>query len=85
MVDDGSTDGSAAVLAGIERCDRNLRIVRHVHNRGYGAALKTGIEEADTEYVVITDADGTYPNERIPEFGGDRAASGHGRGGAGGR
>jgi glycosyltransferase involved in cell wall biosynthesis len=68
VVDDGSTDGSAAVLSGLERGDGNLRVVRHPRNRGYGAALKTGIEEADTEYVVITDADGTYPNERIPEL-----------------
>ena len=68
VVDDGSTDGSAAVLAGIERGDGNLRIVRHPRNRGYGAALKTGIEIAETEYLVITDADGTYPNERIPDL-----------------
>jgi glycosyltransferase involved in cell wall biosynthesis len=68
VVDDGSTDGSATVLARIERGDGNLRVVRHPRNRGYGAALKTGIEKADTEYVVITDADGTYPNERIPEL-----------------
>ena len=68
VVDDGSTDGSAAVLAGIERGDGNLRVVRHARNRGYGAALKTGIAQAETEYLVITDADGTYPNERIPDL-----------------
>jgi glycosyltransferase involved in cell wall biosynthesis len=37
-------------------------------NRGYGAALKTGIRHAKGDWVCITDADGTYPNERIPEL-----------------
>jgi glycosyltransferase involved in cell wall biosynthesis len=42
--------------------------VTHRRNRGYGAALKTGIRRATSELIVITDADGTYPNERIPEL-----------------
>lgn len=64
VVDDGSVDGTAQVLAG--RSD--IRLLRHRENRGYGAALKTGIRHASAELVCITDADGTYPNERIPEL-----------------
>ncbi len=61
VVDDGSTDGTAeqAELTGI-------RVIRHAANRGYGAALKTGIANSDSEYVIIIDADGTYPAEAIP-------------------
>ena len=43
-------------------------VLRHRSNRGYGAALKTGITAASNPYIVITDADGTYPSEYIPEL-----------------
>lgn len=62
LVDDGSTDGSGLVLDGLE----GVQVRRHAANRGYGAALKTGIAATDSEWVVITDADGTYPHESIP-------------------
>jgi len=68
VVDDGSTDATAGELAGVEDERGLLRILRHPHNRGYGASLKTGVRNATADVVVITDADGTYPNERIPEL-----------------
>lgn len=68
VVNDGSTDRSGELLAKIAQEDRGVRVLEHPVNRGYGAALKTGILHADTEFIVITDADGTYPNERIPEL-----------------
>jgi len=63
-VDDGSTDRTADVLSGYS----GLRAIAHLSNRGYGAALKTGIRHAKYPLIVITDADGTYPNERIPDL-----------------
>jgi glycosyltransferase involved in cell wall biosynthesis len=68
VVNDGSTDGTAARLA--ELCGRYpaLRVHTHRQNRGYGAALKTGFAMAKTEVVVITDADGTYPEDRITDL-----------------
>ena len=42
------------------------RVLIHRSNRGYGAALKSGIAAASHDYTVITDADGTYPCEYIP-------------------
>src|SRR5262249_10799192 len=61
VVDDGSQDRTAeeAALAG-------ARVLRHLRNRGYGAALKTGIVAAKYEAIAITDADGTYPADQIP-------------------
>ena len=68
VVDDGSVDGSAAILDRLAAEDPMLVVVRHGMNRGYGAALKTGIREARGELIAITDADGTYPNERLGEL-----------------
>jgi Glycosyltransferases involved in cell wall biogenesis len=65
VIDDGSTDGTAAILKDEQRSDPSLRVISHARNRGYGAALKTGIRASRGELVVITDADGTYPNHRL--------------------
>ena len=68
VVDDGSTDRTAALLTELAAKDARLRVVRHERNRGYGASLKTGIARARAELIVIVDADGTYPLDRIPEL-----------------
>ena len=68
VVDDGSIDGTAEILAEVVRRHPHVRVETHTANRGYGAALKTGIRRSSSEFIVITDADGTYPNERIPEL-----------------
>jgi glycosyltransferase involved in cell wall biosynthesis len=68
IVDDGSTDESANILKEVVADDPELTVATHQRNQGYGAALKTGIRHATSEIIVITDADGTYPNERIPEL-----------------
>ena len=65
VVNDGSTDRTREVL---KSSGLNIKVVSHRVNRGYGASLKTGICNAQHEIVVITDADGTYPSERIPEL-----------------
>ncbi len=68
VVNDGSSDGSRQILDELAGQFPELEVVHHERNRGYGAALKTGIRRASAEYIVITDADGTYPNERLPEL-----------------
>jgi glycosyltransferase involved in cell wall biosynthesis len=67
LVNDGSDDGTEDILGSISP-DRRLRVIDHPKNRGYGASLKTGIRAARFPYIAITDADGTYPDELIPEF-----------------
>lgn len=64
VVDDGSRDKTAAILGSF----RGIRLISHPVNKGYGAALKTGIRFAEHNLICITDADGTYPNERILEL-----------------
>ena len=63
VVDDGSTDATARAEKAA-----GARVIRHRSNRGYGAALKTGILAASYEKVGIIDADGTYPAQYLPEM-----------------
>jgi len=67
IVDDGSTDASRNEL---EACQdvRGLRVIANGTNRGYGYSLKRAVREARYEIVAITDADGTYPNDRLEEL-----------------
>lgn len=68
VVDDGSQDGTAAIVQAVAQAHNQLYLIRHRRNFGYGAALKTGIRRARYALIGITDADGTYPNGRIPEL-----------------
>lgn len=63
VVDDGSADGTGEAAA-----TAPCTVVRHPQNRGYGASLKHGVRLARAPLICITDADGTYPNARIPEL-----------------
>ncbi len=67
VVDDGSDDGTAEVLSR----RRDVTVVRHPENRGYGAALKSAFEFAvdeDFQGVVTLDCDGQHQPQRIPRF-----------------
>lgn len=63
VVDDGSTDKTVEIVKQFE-----IKLVQQEHNKGYGAALKTGISRAQYDIILIIDADGTYPVQRIPEL-----------------
>ena len=62
VVDNGSTDASASVARAAGAT------VVHEPRRGYGRAYLTGIEAARGDYLVMADADGTYPVDRLGEF-----------------
>jgi hypothetical protein len=63
VVDDGSKDDTSANAA-----KTPARVLRRARNQGYGAALKLGIRHAQYDWILITDADGTYPVAAIPEI-----------------
>jgi glycosyltransferase involved in cell wall biosynthesis len=70
VYDDCSTDGTRELLREAAESGRypRLRFFARRRNGGSGTIRRIGTEEARGEYVVWTDADMTYPNERIPEF-----------------
>ena len=63
VVDDGSTDDSAAVCAAFK-----VRIVRHQYAMGNGAAIKSGARAATGDVIVFMDADGQHQPEDIPRL-----------------
>lgn len=64
IVNDDSTDKTKEILEKIE----GIKLINHLENQGYGAALKTGIKNSNYGWILIIDADGTYPIHSIPEF-----------------
>ncbi len=67
-IDDGSTDQTLARLRRAEPDFPSLRVVHFPRNGGAGTVRRIGTQQARGEIVVWTDADLTYPNERIAEF-----------------
>jgi glycosyltransferase involved in cell wall biosynthesis len=57
VVDDGSRDHTRAIAESIARMNPRVRVVAHERNRGYGAALRSGIVASGSEWVLLTDAD----------------------------
>jgi glycosyltransferase involved in cell wall biosynthesis len=57
VIDDGSTDDTAAIATAAGAVDPRIRLVAHDRNRGVGAGLRTGLDAASLEFVVSTDSD----------------------------
>ncbi len=61
VVDDGSHDNSVAIAEEFANGDARIRLVRHEQNRGMGAAMATGVRNADLAYLVFLSSDGQAP------------------------
>ncbi|WFE37463.1 glycosyltransferase family 2 protein [Micromonospora sp. WMMD998] len=66
VVDDGSRDGTGEVLGRVD--DARLRVITHQRNAGKGAAIKTAVDNAEGQYMVILDADLEYDPQDIPRL-----------------
>jgi glycosyltransferase involved in cell wall biosynthesis len=66
LVDDGSDDGTRAVLPQLG--DSTVRVVTHPHNRGKGAAVRTGLANVTGDLVIVQDADLEYDPEDWPRL-----------------
>jgi dolichyl-phosphate beta-glucosyltransferase len=65
VVDDGSSDGTVNVVEGVAQGSPDIRVVRQPRNRGKGAAVRRGVEEARGEYILFMDADLATPIEEL--------------------
>jgi glycosyltransferase involved in cell wall biosynthesis len=68
VVDDGSSDETAQLAAKLAAIDPDVRLVVHPENRGYGTALRSGIEAARMPWVLLTDADLQFDLKQIEDF-----------------
>src|SRR5436190_14106895 len=68
VVNDGSKDGTAQICDELAENTPDVRVVHHEGNRGYGAALKSGISAARHEYIFFSDSDGQFDLEELPRF-----------------
>jgi dolichyl-phosphate beta-glucosyltransferase len=68
VVDDGSTDGTAALVNAMQEKIRDLKLIRYAPNRGKGWAVRKGIEGSSGEYILFTDADNSTPIEEFEKF-----------------
>ncbi len=63
VVNDGSTDKTSKIARGME-----VTVIDHPTNGGYGLSIQDGIRASTGSLIAITDADGTYPIDRLPEL-----------------
>lgn len=64
VVNDASKDRTGFILKKIQ----GIKVITHPVNKGYGASLKSGLRIAQGDWIIITDADGTYPVKDIPRL-----------------
>ena len=69
IVNDGSTDKTLIILESLQKKYKNLRVVSHRKNKGLTSAIRTGIENAQYEYIILLHSDlESYPEEDIPRL-----------------
>lgn len=68
IINDGSKDKTGEIAEKLAKSDRNIKVVNHKVNRGYGGALKTGFKSAKYSWVVFTDSDGQFDFSEIKKF-----------------
>lgn len=81
VIDDGSSDATAARAMAVDGLGTRLRVISHPHNRGYGAALRTGFDSATRDVVFLMDSDGQFDPIEISRllalYGPDRVICGY--------
>ena len=68
IVDDGSKDKTGEVALQIKKQYPNIKIITHHPNRGYGAAVKSGLYNSKYKWIAFTDSDGQFDFSEIENF-----------------
>ncbi|MBU4098733.1 glycosyltransferase family 2 protein [Patescibacteria group bacterium] len=68
MIDDGSSDKTLSIAKKLVEKNKNLRIISHLPNRGYGAALKEGFNKSKFKYIIFNDGDNQFDFLEVDKF-----------------
>ena len=68
IINDGSKDKTGKIADKLANSDKRIKAIHHLQNRGYGAALRSGMYGAKYEWVVFTDADGQFDFSEVSHF-----------------
>lgn len=68
VVNDGSTDKTAAIVNKFKKSDSHIRLINHRENLGYGAAVKSGLLAAKMNWIFFTDSDGQFKFDELAHF-----------------
>lgn len=68
IIEDGSTDGTRAVLTNEVKRYPDIKLILHEKNKGYNASLKDGIHHASGEFLMYLGADEEFDSSELPQF-----------------
>lgn len=68
MIDDGSSDNTLSIAKKLSAKNKNLKLISHFPNRGYGSALKEGFNNSKFKYIVFNDGDGQFDFSEVEKF-----------------
>lgn len=68
VVNDGSSDKTGEVIDNLAKKNKKIRTLHHKKNRGYGAAVKTGLYNSKYEWITFTDSDGQFDFSEVTNF-----------------
>lgn len=68
VVNDGSADATGLIVMELAAQNSRIRLINHPHNLGYGAALRSGFDQALHEYIFLTDGDGQFEISDLDQF-----------------
>jgi glycosyltransferase involved in cell wall biosynthesis len=68
IINDGSSDKTAEIAGKLVKQDKRIKVINHSPNRGYGAALKSGLYSARYPWIAFTDSDGQFDFSELKKF-----------------
>lgn len=68
IINDGSKDNTVREAKKLEKLDKNIKLINHEVNKGYGGALQTGFKKSKYKWVSFTDSDGQFDFSEINKF-----------------
>lgn len=68
LINDGSVDRTGEIAQSLAKSNKNIRVIQHKQNLGYGGALKSGFYNAKYSWIAFTDSDGQFDFSEITKF-----------------